>query len=423
MSGRAVPVARAAVRGAFRVPPSKSLHQRALVLAALSAEPCEIVARGGPVGEDAERLAAALGRLGTWRDGALGASRDRLVLDLGLGATGFRFATACAALRPAGARTLLRGRPALLARPHGSLLRALERLGARVKRRHSGAVRVLGGRIRGRDLSLPGTTSSQYASALLLIGPRIGGLRLRLLERTVSAPYLRLTIEALRAFGVAATAEGLEAPGARLAVPEGAPLCARYVVPPDASAAAAWWTAAALTGGEASVEGLGRGSPQADAVLLPLLERMGARVLEREGTATVRGPERLRGTGEVDLRDAPDLLPLVAVLAATAEGETRVRGVAHARAKETDRLDRVARGLEALGARVSEEEDGLRIVGGPLRGGVVDARGDHRLAFAFGVLGLAVPGLVLLGAEAVGKSHPGFWADLSRAAGEPSGAG
>jgi 3-phosphoshikimate 1-carboxyvinyltransferase len=415
----AVPTARTPVRGAFTVPPSKSLQQRALVLAALADGDVRLELAGRePPGDDVLGLGAALERLGRWTGGALGTSRERLVLDLGLGATGLRFATALAALRPPGARTLLRGAPRLLRRPHGPLLRALTRLGARWKRRRSGSIRVLGGGMRGRELSIPAGPSSQYASALLLVAPRIGGLSLRFSGPPVSLAYLRMTLDALRAFGVPCREEGLDGPRGRVEASAAAPRCERFAVEPDASAAAAWWTAAALTGGEAWVLGLPRSSSQPDVALLGILERMGA-VVDRgpEGSARVAGSGTwLRAPGDVDLGNAPDLVPLVAVLAASAEGATRIRGAAHARAKESDRLATVAAGLRALGGAVEETEDGLAIEGVPLRGAVVDVAGDHRLAFAFGVLGLSCPGVVLRGAEAASKSHPGFLGDLEQAA-------
>jgi 3-phosphoshikimate 1-carboxyvinyltransferase len=412
-----VDVARAPVSGAFRVPGSKSHHQRALVLAALSDGPSEVVADAREAGDDVRDLAGALARLGAWTDGAVGTSRERVVVDLGRGATGLRFATAVAALRPRGARTLLRGHRTLRRRPHGPLLRAIERLGGHARRRPSGSVRVIGGGLHGGRLVLSAATSSQYASALLLVGPRIGGLEIALADRPVSAPYLRATLDVLEAFGVPSSAEGGDAPGATLAVSATAPRGTRYVVPPDASAAAAWWAAAALTGGEAWVEGLARTAPQADARLLPVLEAMGAQVEDRDGAAHVVGRPPLRSPGTVDLRDAPDLLPIVGALAAAAEGTTRIAGVAHARKKESDRVATVAAGLAALGVRVREEGDGVEVVGGGARGGVVAVAGDHRLAFAFGVLGLVVPGVVLRGAEAVRKSHPRFLRDLARAGG------
>jgi 3-phosphoshikimate 1-carboxyvinyltransferase len=419
----AVPAARAPVRGRFLVPASKSWVQRALVLAALADGETTLDLGLPAAGDDVERLGTALRALGRWSahaggGGSLGTSRESLTLDLGLGATGFRLATALATLRPAGARTLVRGRPALLSRPHRPLRRALGALGAHVVRRGSGAHRVVAGGVRGGEVAVGCAASSQHVSALLLIAPRLGGLAVTLVDRPVSRPYLDLTLRLLAAFGVDGRAEGLDAPRGRIAVPGTPPRGARLVAEPDASAAAAWWAAAALTGGEACVPGLSAATGQADVALLGVLERMGARVApEPDGSARVVGTgARLSAPGDVDLTDAPDLVPLVGVLAATAEGRTRIHGVAHARGKESDRLAGTAAGLSRLGGRVEVRPDGLTLEGAALRGGRVDAAGDHRLALAFGVLGLVVPGVVVGGAQSVAKSQPGFWEELARAA-------
>lgn len=278
-----------------------------------------------------------------------------------MNATGMRFSIALSGLRPAGARTLVTGRPRLRARPHGPLLRALSRLGAHVRRRHSGSVRVLGGPWTRHDVDVPGEASSQYASAILLAAPRAGGVRVRVEDRAVSRGYLALSTHVLEAFGVAVRREG-----PWIHVPACTPSTARFVVEPDASSAAVWWAVAALTGGRASVAGLSVRSPQPDVALLSILERMGARVTEENGAAVVEGPAdgaRLVGAGDVELRDAPDLAPLVAVLAATARGTTRVVGAPHLRWKESDRIASLAAGLTALGVPVVERDDGFDVRG------------------------------------------------------------
>ena len=196
----------------------------------------------------------------------------------------------------------------------------------------------------------------------------------------------------------------------------------RFVDEPDASSAAVWWTIAALAGGRASVPGLPPGSIQPDAALLTILERMGARVTERNGAAVVDGPMGpLRAAGDVDLRDAPDLAPLVAVLAARADGETRVVGAPHLRWKESDRIASIASALTAIGADVVETADGFRVRPGPPRSRVrIDTAGDHRLALAFGALGLVEGGIVLSDAAVVAKSYPGFFTRCEGLAGAES---
>jgi 3-phosphoshikimate 1-carboxyvinyltransferase len=422
----AVKPAAAAIRGRFRVPPSKE-HQRALLLSHLSDGPTVIDTTDlGPPGDDVCRLAAALGRLGRHDGSFLGRTRESLRLDLGEGATGLRFLLAAATLRPPGARTLLTGRPGLRRRSHHTLLAALSHLGAHVRRRRSGALRVLGGGIEGGALEVDASRSSHPASGLLLTAPRLrGGLSLRLRGPVVSRPYLELTLEALRRFGVRVeTSEGDDG-DLHVRVPEGAPRGTTWRLAADASAAAAWWTGAALTGGTAEVAGFGPVPRQADEALLGWLERAGARTTrDAGGVVRVEGPPggALRPLGEVDLAQCPDLVFLLGVLAARAEGTTRLVGVSRTRAKESDRALVLLEGLLRMGARARfETEDAIRIEGGPLAGTRVATCGDHRAAFAFGVLGLVVPGVVLAGAEGVAKSHPGFLADLAHAAARAGG--
>lgn len=400
---------------AAHVPSSKSIEQRVRALDALAKAPAHIVRRGsGPAGEDVRALTTALAALGRHTGRDLGASRASLALDLGLGATGYRLALALATLRPPGARTRVTGRPGLLRRPHAPLVRALQRLGGHVRRRRAGSHRVLGGGVRGgRAIDVDATRSSQYASALATIAPRIGGLVVRLRGPVVSAPYLGLTVAALEAFGIAATLSGTGT-DRLLEVPAGEPAAREVVVPPDASAAAARYAAAALTGEVIVVPGLRRDGSQPDLALLDHLEAMGARVdADEAGDARVRGPGgRLRAAGTIDLRACPDLLPLVAVLAATAEGTTRLVGAAHVQHKESDRRVTVARGLAALGGRAEVTGDGLVVHGTGLGPGTVEAAGDHRLVFAFGVLARQQPGIRILGRAAADKSDPCFLADV-----------
>lgn len=387
------------------MPPSKSLHQRALVLAALADGPVAIEAEGRP-GDDVRRLEAALARIGPWSDGALGTGRDRRALDLGLNATGFRFASAVSTLRPSGARTLVTGRPQLLDRPHRPLRLALERLGGHVIRRPSGAFRVIGGGMGPGELRIDASLSSQFVSALMLIAPRIGGLRLHLLGRVVSLPYLELTRRVLAAFDVEARLDG-----ATVTVARGTPHRASpFVVEADASSAAPWWAAAALLGGRIEVQALSRDTPQADAALLAILERMGASVEDAPdgGVVVVGSGAPLAGAGEVDLGHAPDLLPLVGALGATARGETRVVGASHAMHKESDRRVTTVAAIHALGGDAEVTDDGIVVRGRPLTGGRIRAADDHRIVLAFGILGLAVGGVEISGAEAVSKSYPEF---------------
>jgi 3-phosphoshikimate 1-carboxyvinyltransferase len=420
----AVPHAAAPVRGAFEVPPSKSIHQRVLALAVLADGVSTVDARG-PLGDDVEGFARSLSVLaargvpprgpveGAFGPDGLGRGRDSRALDLGMNATGLRIAAALACLRPRGARTLLSGRPRLRARPHGPLLRALRALGGHAIRKPSGSLRVIGGGLSEGRVALGAGRSSQFATALAIAATRFGGVEIRTVGEPASSGYLDLTLDALAAFGV---------PGSRTAagvrVPDAPPRAARVAVEPDASSAAVWWAAAALTGGSVVVPGLPPSSRQPDVALLDVLRRMGCSVATTpDGWARVDGPRGgLSGAGAVDLRGAPDLAPLVAALALRADGESRVVNAPHLRLKESDRIASVVRAVSALGGDAQERDDGFAVRGGRPRGGRVAASGDHRLVLAFGALGLAVPGVVVGGAEAASKSYPTLAADVARAA-------
>lgn len=408
----------------MRVPASKSRVQRRMVLERLAGQvprlPDDTFA---PPGADVLRLHAALRQLGPFSKGALGTGRESLRLDLGEGATGLRFAMALAALRPTGARTLVTGRPGLLRRPHRGLARALARAGVRLVRRQSGAYRIHGGGLIPGRWQVAGAPSSQYASALALVLPALGGGELERMGPLVSDDYFRLTLAMLAEAGATIVqGPGVPGPGERagaarirISGPAGRAACLRDAA--DASAAATWFTAAALTGSTVHVPQLERDDGQADLALLDILECLGCAVRSERGGVTVTGARGehvgVSGLGEVDLRDAPDLLPMVAVLAACGPGTTLVRGIAHARSKESDRPARLAQLLEQVGiaARLTEADE-LEITGGEPRGAEVVVGDDHRLAFAMGVLGLRTGGMRLLGASSASKSHPAFLADL-----------
>jgi 3-phosphoshikimate 1-carboxyvinyltransferase len=223
----------------------------------------------------------------------------------------------------------------------------------------------------------------------------------------VSRPYIEATCEVVRRFGGRVSFEGNE-----VKVEGGGLEPKEFTVPGDFGLASFLMAVPVLMGGSLRVWNLDRSLPQADAAILDVLSRMGARFREGRDHVELYGSE-LRGV-EVDLRDAPDLLPVVAVLACFAEGETVVRGVRHARYKESDRISVLARELRKAGVDVEELSDGLVIRGSTLREAVLDPEGDHRLFMAFSILSLASQGkIATLGLESVDVSYPEFLRDLT----------
>ena len=400
----------------IQAPPSKSVTQRALVIASLARGPSR-VARP-LLGEDGMLLREALVACGVpiaaegpvlVVHGGPAARGAGTALLLGNAGTAMRFLAARLAIEPD--PRLLDGVARMRERPIEDLLAALRGLGMEAESvRGNGCppIRVGGGRPRGGEVRLAGGRSSQFASALLMAAPRLeAGLSLVIEGELVSRPYVRLTAAVMRRFGV----EVSEGEG-RFAVAAGQEYRpADLVIEGDWSSASYPLAAAAITGGRVEITGLDPASAQGDAELLELLRRMGCRTVSAPEGVVVEGPERLRGA-DADLRDMPDLAPTVAVLALFADGPTRIHGVPHLRLKETDRIAALCAGIAALGGEADPRSDGLEVRPRPLHGGTIDPQGDHRLAMAFAIAGLRVPGVEILDPDCVAKSYPGFWDDF-----------
>jgi 3-phosphoshikimate 1-carboxyvinyltransferase len=253
-------------------------------------------------------------------------------------------------------------------------------------------------------VSLPGDDSSQFVSALLLIAPRTEkGLHIELTTPPRSRPYLEMTLECLRRFGIRATASP-DLREFRVARQDYQP--ASYRVEGDWSQASYLLALGALSG-EVLVTNLSAESLQGDRVVLNLLQKMGASFSLRRGSVLM-SRSRLKAVS-ADLSDCIDLLPTMAVLASVAEGQSEFRGIKAARLKESNRVLAIKEEMDKMGVRVIEDEDSLSIIGGRPHGAVIDSHGDHRLAMAFGVLGTAVGDTTILGAECVAKTYPDFW--------------
>lgn len=411
--GVVTPHSGAPLRGAIRVPSSKSITQRALVAAALAGSPSRIVR---PLdAEDPRLLHDALNRAGfalRWQDDVIEAGgavdpRGGNVL-MGNNGTGTRFMLAqFAAIE---GEWLLDGTSRLRERPVAPLVEALRRLGGAIEPvgrsgRLALPLRIVGRKLAGGEVKLDSTTSSQFASALLLLAPRLpGGLALTLEGLTPSRPYLDLTIAVLRAFGAALRVEE----SGCFAVAGSGFQPAEIKVEGDWSAAAFPMAAVAVAGGEVEVLGLYLGSRQGDARLSALLVGAGCSVVGSELGVVIRGPATR--PLHADLRDTPDLFPALAVVVAVVGGQ--LSGLAGLATKESDRLEMMTRNLGDLGFSVRRGDDWFACDGGghprpatqPL-----SVAADHRIAMALAVAGCAVPGVAVADRECVAKSWPGFW--------------
>ena len=405
------------------VPGSKSIANRALVCAALATGTSEFT--GVPDGDDSQALVTALADLGlgigtngstVLIDGVDGELPGRPAhLDARLAGTTSRFLTALCALSPV--PVVVDGAPPLRARPMAPLHHALADLGAAVDaldRPGSLPVRVGGRRPSGGEVALPGDISSQYLTALMLIGPYLaGGLHIRLTTPLVSRPYVELTARVMADFGCSGVAVGddmvVVGPGRYVGRP--------YRIEADASSASYPLAAAAVTGGRVTVAGLGSASVQGDRVFADLLARMGCDVRWSTDSITVERTASLCGI-EVDMADISDTVPTLAALAAFADSPTTITGVGFIRAKESDRLGDLAGELRRAGIEATELPDGIRIAPSTPHAATFHTHHDHRLAMSLALIGLRTPGIEIADPAVVTKSWPGYWRMLDVLAGE-----
>ncbi len=417
---RLVPITQP-VHASVRLPGSKSITNRALLLAALADGQSRLFV---PLhSEDTLHMAGALRELGVsireTPDGdfvveGVGGkfAAPEKTLFVGNSGTTVRFLTAAACLTPPGADVVLDGVARMRERPIRDLLGALLTLGVTAESVNGGGcppVRVRGGGLPGGKCRLRGDVSSQYLSALLQAAPYAAlDVEIEIVGELISKPYVDITQCVMGAFGV-----GMENDDYRvLRVPAGQRYMARdYAVEADASNATYFLAAAAVTGGTVTLENLGSDSIQGDAQFSDVLAQMGCRVTSGPGTITLTGPERLHGIN-IDLEAMPDTAQTLAVVAAFADGPTLITGLASLRVKETDRLQAVAKELPKLGLRVDEGRDFWTILppaDGVYQGAPIDTYDDHRMAMSFAVAGLRIPDMIINNPGCVAKTFPDFW--------------
>jgi 3-phosphoshikimate 1-carboxyvinyltransferase len=408
---------RGPVVASVRPPGSKSVTNRALIVAALS-DGVSLIRR--PLhSDDTAAMTEALSSLGIEvadLDGDLRVTSDGLprvvkpVIDARGSGTTARFITAMATL--AHGEVVVDGNARMRERPIADLVEALAALGADVEIEGEGGcppVRIRGPRLAGGHAWIDASRSSQYVSAVMMAAPMADSpVHLSLGGPVVSRPYIVSTAEVMRAFGGVANLNDDE-----IHIERGRYSAADYAVEPDASAAAYPWVAAAITGGRVTVEGIGRTTSQADIALLDVLQSMGCGIDETDGAITVHGPEQLRGV-DVDMNHCPDAVLAAAVAASFATGTTVIRNVGNLRIKETDRLAALETELSRLGHDVTTGTDWIRVAPGQARGAVVSTYDDHRMAMSFSLVGLVVPDVIIDDPGCVAKTWPGFFDELER---------
>ena len=305
---------------------------------------------------------------------------------------------------------LLTGSPRLLKRPIEELVDGLKRLGVEascLEQNGCPPVLIRANGIKGGKVTIPGQKSSQYVSSLLLSGPYAEkGMEIEVTGGLVSGPYVDITIDVMREFGVSVIRDSYSY--FKVPAGHGYQPC-QFSVEGDVSAASYFWAAAAVTEGAVTAENIhSQTTKQGDIGFLEILQEMGCRVEKDIDQVTVCGGP-LSGI-EADMGAIPDQVPTLASLALFADGKTSIRNVPHLRYKESDRLGAIALEWTKLGGQVEELADGLIIHGGGrLHGGSVEAHDDHRLAMSLAVVGLKVPGVKIRSEDCVNKSLPQFW--------------
>ncbi|MFF5226243.1 3-phosphoshikimate 1-carboxyvinyltransferase [Dactylosporangium sp. NPDC000521] len=420
------PTASAPVTATVRLPGSKSMTARALVLGALSLGASTL--RAPLRARDTELMAAGLRAMGchvSTSDDNLWLVRPRPLggparVDVGTAGTVLRFLPPVAGL--ADGAVTFDGDERSRTRPMAPLIGALRTLGARVDYGAGLPLTVHGiGRVTGGTATIDASASSQMLSGLLLAAPEFDrGLTVRHAGPALPrAPHLRTTVQMLRAAGAA-----IDDSRPDVWVVEPGPLHGRaWDIEPDLLGAAPFLGAALVTGGAVTLAGWPRSGIQAGHRLLDLLRQMGG------SPAVTRQGLVVRGTGAVhgltaDLADVAELAPVLAALAAVADSPSHLHGLAHLSAHETDRIAALVEGLAGLGADIAQDHDGLRIRPRPLRGGTFVTRDDHRLAHAAAVVGLAVPGVRLDDVACTAKTLPDFprlWSTMVHGPGSVGG--
>ncbi len=405
------------------IPGSKSVTNRALILAAQATTPSII--RKPLVSRDSELMSAGLAAMGVGNESGSDAQGDYWVItpaplkgpakvDVGNAGTVMRFLPPLAAL--ASGDIAFDGDPRSYERPLGPVIKALEDLGISIE--HEGRyslpmVMKSQGSIPGGNLTIDASASSQFLSALLLVAPSMtNGITVKHSGGTLpSMPHIEMTVQMLRDFGATVT---VDAAAQTWRVEPGALHGVDLVIEPDLSNAAPFISLAMVCGGSITISDWPRSTTQPGDQLRDIFTSMGSTVEFVDGGLKVTGGESIHGI-DIDLHDVGELTPSIAALAALADSPSYLRGIGHLRLHETDRLAALTREINSLGGNVTEEETALHITPAPLHSGVFHTYEDHRLATAGAVIGLVVDGIEVENIATTRKTltdFPGLWKSL-----------
>ena len=411
-----------------RVPGSKSLTNRALLIAALADGTTALT--NALFSDDSRYFAGALQTLGF--DLSLDPARAEMSVtglggripakqaDLFIGNAGTAARFLSAFLTLGNGEFILDGDGRMRERPIGDLISALKPLGAKLVPVNTGnwslftdyskicpPLKIIASGLPGGRTKVAGDISSQFLSALLMVAPYARSpVEIEVNTGLNSKPYVDMTLSIMDDFGVSVEREGYRYFRIPITSYKSQGL---YPIEPDASAASYFFAAPAICGGTVSVENISRQSVQGDIAFLDVLEKMGCIVKETDHCILVTGPTELRGL-DVDMGDIPDTAQTLAAIAPFASTPTRIRGIASARVKETDRVHAACAELARLGVRVDEHEDGMTIYPcAEFRPATVQTYNDHRMAMAFSLVGLRVAGITIENPGCVSKTFPNFF--------------
>jgi len=417
-----VPPVTSPISGSVRPPGSKSLTNRALVIAALARGESRLT--NVLDSQDTQVMLESCRRLGVAVEhdpasctvtiqgcgGRFPASQADLWLENS--GTSIRFLTAACTLGEGCFK--LDGSARMRQRPILDLVQALKGLGADVRcATDSGCppVEVVANGLPGGQTSVAANISSQYLSALLMAAPCAKSeVKLQITGGLVSEPYIDMTVGVMKQFGVKVVREN-----SQLGVQPTGYRGIAYDIEPDASAASYFFAAAAITGGTVAIMGLGRNSLQGDLNFVHVLAQMGCDVVIAEDRTIVHG-EELHGI-DIDMNAISDTAQTLAAVAVFAKGPTRIRNIAHVRHKETDRIAAVVTELKRLGLQADEHHDGLTIHPGSPQPETIETYDDHRMAMSFSLIGLKAPGICIANPSCTAKTYPNYFADLERLCG------
>jgi 3-phosphoshikimate 1-carboxyvinyltransferase len=409
------------------LPGSKSITNRALVVAGLADGESELA--GVLFSEDTHVMMDSLQKMGVGiRQNLNGLSvsisgtggslqRPEETLWVHQSGTTARFCLPLAAL--CGQEVTIDGDKQIKNRPHEELCKALQSLGAQIEyleAPNSFPLVVNGKDLQGGQISLNGGISSQFISALLLAAPCFPDqLELNIDGDLVSRPYIDMTISVMQAFG----AQVQRVNDRRYVVSPTGYRNSRYEIEPDASAASYFFAAAAISGGSITIEGLGSRSIQGDTRFVDIVEKMGAKVVRSDNALSVTGTGSLIGI-DASMKEISDTVPTLAAIAPLASGPTVISDVAFIARKESDRVTALITELRKIGVQAEKTETGMVIYPGEVQKGTVHTYDDHRIAMAFSILGLVVPGITLDSPQCVAKTFPSFFdvLDQVRVAGD-----